>query len=237
MRNNEVLMDKILDKVKKDFQIEEYDLDEFKSFNYPKLIHLIKFNVHQYRAAEFANIAVLEADSIAGMSILTVVFTPEAGEDIPFVIFDYVKTKNNFTVFIEFYDDYMFSINQKKLFEQILSEKEHKYNFINDYEEKPAWYTRRRCRYSPLKFGSINEQKDVEEMIEDYINEYLNFASLKKNDNEKFSDSIEKIRSEQLQELLELLIVKGNPSSKIINKALGKEKADLFYRNVVFCYK
>lgn len=171
------------------------------------------------------------------MSILTVVFTPVAGQDIPFVILDYVKTKNNLTVFIEFYNDHMYSISQKQMFEEILAEKEHKYNFIDDYEEKLAWYTKRRCVYSPLKAGSINEEKDIEAMIEDYLDEYVNFAALRSSD-ENISHAIEeRFKNDEMQQLIELLIIKGNPSSKIINKALGREKADSFYRNVVFCYK
>lgn len=224
--------------VKKDFELKEHYLDDFKRFNYPKLIHIIKFNAYQYDAVDFANIAVLEAcSSFAGMSILTVVFTPRVGQDIPFVIVDYVKSKNNLTVFIEFYDDHMFSISKKNLFEERLAQKVEKYKFIDDYKENPAWYTKRRCIYSPLKSGDISKKKDMEQMIEDYLGEYFKFVRLIKKESEISGGASKNVKNEELQEFIEMLIKEGNPSSKIINKALGKEKSDLFYRNVVFCYK
>ena len=79
-------------------------------------------------------------------------------------------------------------------------------------------------------FVSKNNKKILEDMVLDYLNEYLNFVSSIKKD----STDIKNIK---LEEFIEDLIIKGNPSSKILKKALGEDGYKDFSRSVIFYYQ
>ena len=66
-------------------------------------------------------------------------------------------------------------------------------------------------------------------MILDYLDEYLNFVSSINNE-ECYLKNIE------LEEFIEDLIVKGNPSSNILKKALGEDGYNRFCRDIIFKY-
>lgn len=220
---------KIINKVKNKFKLENYNLKSLANFSYPKYIPIFKFKAQQYKVIELGNMSILTSSSIIGLSLTTVVFTPGVGLDIPFVIIDFVSMKDKITVFVEFFNNHMNNKENIKSLDDNLNKLFYKYKCIENYIEKPNWYVPLRDKYSPLKKGSKNNKKILEDMVLDYLNEYLNFVSSIKKD----STDIKNIK---LEEFIEDLIIKGNPSSKILKKALGEDGYKDFSRSVIFYY-
>lgn len=225
---NNIKLD-IVNKVKSKFKLQQYDINEFESFSYPKYINLFKFNTKQYKIEKLGNMCILEGSSILGLSLLTVVFTPNRELDIPFVIIDFVEVRNKSTVFVEFYNEHMKNKDYIKILDNKLSDKKEKYESIEDYMENPKWYTPLRDKYSPLKKGSKENKEVLINMVLDYLDEYINFVdSVKK----EYSDE----KNIELEKFIDDLIVKGNPSSKILKKALGEDGYNKFCREIIFKY-
>lgn len=226
---NNIKLD-IVNKVKSKFKLQQYDINEFESFSYPKYINLFKFNTKQYKIEKLGNMCILEGSSILGLSLLTVVFTPNRELDIPFVIIDFVEVRNKSTVFVEFYNEHMKNKDYIKILDTKLKDKNNYYKGLEDYIEKPNWYVPLRNKYSPLKKGGKEDKEILMNMILDYLDEYLNFVS--SINNEECN-----LKNIDLEEFIEDLIVKGNPSSNILKKALGEDGYNRFCRDIIFKYQ
>lgn len=219
----------ILNKVKSKFKLQSFQIRDLDSFSYPKYIKILKFNVEQYKVENLGNMCILEGKSILGLYFFTVVFTPQGSFDIPFVIIDFIQMRNKLTVFVEFYNNHIKNKDYIKILDNKLSDKKEKYQSIEDYMENPKWYTPLRDKYSPLKKGSKENKEVLINMVLDYLDEYINFVdSVKK----EYSDE----KNIELEKFIDDLIVKGNPSSKILKKALGEDGYNKFCREIIFKY-
>ena len=172
---------------------------------------------------------ILQGSTILGLSLLTVVFTPNRELDIPFVIIDFVEVRNKSTVFVEFYNENMKNKDYIKILDTKLKDKNNYYKGLEDYREKPNWYLPLRNKYSPLKKGGKEDKEILMNMILDYLDEYLNFVSSINNEERN-------LKNIDLEEFIENLIVKGNPSSNILKKALGEDGYNRFSRDIIFKY-
>ena len=219
----------IVNKVKSKFELQQYDINEFESFSYPKYIKVFEFSVDQYKIENLGNMCILDGRSALGLSLITVVFTPSRELDIPFVIIDFVEIRNKSTVFVEFYNEHMTNKDYIKILDSKLKDKNNYYEFLEDYIEKPNWYVPLRNKYSPLKKGGKEDKEVLMNMILDYLDEYLNFVSSTNNEERN-------LKNIDLEEFIEDLIVKGNPSSNILKKALGDDGYNRFCREIIFKY-
>ena len=218
----------IMDKVKCSFKVDELDTNFSNEFYYLKFIHLIKFNLEQYEVKDLGNMAVLEGRGFGIMKMITVVFTPNARKDIPLVIIDFIKMANKRTVLVEIYSNHVMQKSELKEFEEKLKKLNIKYSNIENYKENPNWYTPLRNKLSPLKKGTKEQESELCEMVLEYLQEYLDYASKAKSNMD--------IDNCQLKDFINNLIYKGNPSASILEKTLGKEETKRLFQDVVFYY-
>lgn len=230
MNEEQGLKLEVLNKVKAKFKLQKCNMKDFKSFSYPKYIKILKFSVEQYKVRNLGNMCILEGKSILGLSLFTVVFTPARGYDIPFVIIDFIQMRNKLTVFVEFYNDHMQNKDYIRVLNRNLIYKKDKYKFIENYIETDNWYVDLRNKYSPLKKGSKENKSVLINMILDYLDEYLNFV-------ECINKRDKGMKNKELEIFINNLVVKGNPSSQILKKALGNEGYDRFCREIIFNYE
>lgn len=222
------LKDNIIDKIKNPFQIKQMHIDFKEQFYYPKYIHFLKFNIEQYNIDGLGNMAILNGRAWGVMKLITVVFTPNYSKDIPFVIIDFIKVGSKITVFVEFYLEHMIRRDDARDFESKLKYLSSKYNNIENYIEEPNWYTYIRSKYSPLKKGRKKDESILCEMVLEYLEIYLDCVC-----NCKLANSN---ANKHLEELIDDLIYKGNPSTSILEKSLGKEETERLFKEVIFKY-
>lgn len=227
MNKEEKLKVEVLNKIKSKFKLQKCNIKDLESFSYPKYIKILKFSVEQYKVRNLGNMCILEGKSILGLSIFTVVFTPYVNYDIPFVIIDFMQMRNKLTVFVEFYNEHMKNKDYIKILDNKLRHKKDKYKCIENYIEKGNWYVDLRNKYSPLKKGNKENKEALITMVLDYLDEYLNFV-------DSIDEKYEDVKNKDLEKFIEDLIIKGNPSSKILKKSLGEEGYDKFCREIIF---
>lgn len=219
----------ILDLIKSRFTVKNVYLNFEDEFYYHKIINLLKFNISQYEVENLGNLAILRCYGLNIVNMITVVFTPNKKLDIPFVIVDFIKMANQKTVFVEFYLNHMKDKQKIEEFEYILKKVNYKYSTIEDYIETPQWYTPLRSEYSPLK-KMIQDYEDdrLYKMVLENIEKYLDYVGTIKPD--------EDYKNEELESFINDLIYKGNPSTKIFEKSIGKEETIRLFKEIIFYY-
>lgn len=225
----EELKNNIINMVSDSFEINKVQTSFINEFYYPKSIHVLKFNIEQYDIKGLGNMAILKGRGFGIINFLTVVFTPNTKKDIPFVIVDFINMGNKITVFVEFYLKHIYAKENIKTFENRLQKLNTKYEKIKNYIESPNWYTPLRCKYSPLKKGKAKDYNLFSQLIMDNIDEYLKYVK----DSEYTLDD----KNIKLETFINDLIYKGNPSSAVLEKALGEDGMKRLFKEIIFYTK
>ena len=193
---------------------------DFANMQYPSWLPLMNFEVHQYPIDGFGQLMVMDTKMVGGvMKLSTIVFTPNSGINVPFLLIDTMQMPGKNLAYVEYYD------LTKDGADVHLSEKyKERFSDIPDYEETPAWYVERRTPYSLIKGGKGVSKESLDQMVLFCIDCYLESI----NNAEVKEENIEGLKKFQ-QEMVEL----GNPSTATMSKLLGKEGADYFFQRIV----
>ena len=195
----------------------EIPKDEFSSAKYPKLLPVMSCTVDRYRLEGFGHMMAMHGSAKLGFEILTVAMMPYEGNAVPIMLMDVVVSKKKCTLFTEYYD-----CTKNGTEQPLLAETAKKYADLDQYDEKPAWYVPERTSYSLIKEST--DETRVKECILESFRSYL--AGMKTA--EKDPANLEK-----LAVFRERMIKEGNPATDTMNKVLGKEGAETFFRKCV----
>lgn len=213
------LSETIVAAAKSRFSLTDITPPAFAAFRWPKPLPLIRFTVSQYKA-DFGNLAVMDTVAMGGlMRLSTVVFTPCAGQALPVMLIDGMTMAKKALTYVEYYDCTAAGASLPKMAEQPAE-----FAALPDYEEKPAWYIERRMPCSLIKGGDGVPEKALGAMAMVCVERYLQAAEAAGAD----AANLPKLRAFQ-RDMLE----RGNPSSATLNRALGQEKARLFFKTVI----
>ena len=190
--------------------------DGYTNMKYPKLLPVMKFRVDRYKIPGFGHVMLMHTTTKMGMELITMSFMPSELKGLPYLLVDAMSMKKKRCVFVEYYGCGLSEFNDsslKSVFE--------KYKDLPDYGEKENWYIKERMPYSLIKTG---DPEKLVNMAEDAVKAYLGSIT--------GSDTIPGY-GEKLIAFRELLIVKGNPSSKTLNMLLKEEGARRFMETVI----
>ncbi len=206
--------------VQKQFMLQEDTPAVYAAMKYPKLLPMMHFTVHRYRADGFGTIMTMDTNAMFGMMRLsTLVFTPAAGATIPFLLIDTMQMKKKSLAYVEYYD-----CTQNGATLPGAEDQPKEFAAFPDYAEKSAWYVARRTPYSLIKKKGENTQQQLDAMVLTCLERYLAAAKTAPKD----PANITGLRNFQ-QEML----AKGNPSSTTMNKVLGEAGARIFFETVI----
>ena len=204
----------------KHFTLREETHAAYAAMQYPKLLPMMHFTVHRYRADGFGTVMTMDTNAMLGMMRLsTLVFTPAAGAAVPFLLIDTMQMKKKSLAYVEYYD----CTGKAPALPGAENQRREFANFP-DYAEKPAWYVARRTPYSLIKEKGDNTQQELDDMVLTCLERYLAAAEAAPKD----PANLVGLRSFQ-QEMLD----KGNPSSATLNKVLGEAGARTFFETVI----
>ncbi len=201
-----------------DEQITEIPKDEFSSAKYPKLLPVMSCTVDRYRLEGFGQMMIMHGKAKIGMEILTAAMMPYEGSAVPFMLADAVLAKNKCTLMVEYYD-----CTAEHPAQPLLEAVAEKYSGLTAYDEKPAWYTGERAAYSLIKEGSLDDSR-LEECILDSFRAYRESFHAAGKDS-SCPEGLKAFRYRMIHE--------GNPATEIMNKVLGKEGAETFFKKCV----
>ena len=194
--------------------------ERYRSFSYPRIIPLMKFEVKQYRVKGFGGMMTMLTDTPFGMQLLTCSFTPGEGSKVPFLLIDIMLMNGRRIAFAEYYD-----CTREKSPQPLIQSVHDKYAYLDDYAEKPAWYIGERTGYSLIK--TLDPKGDRHELARfeaDNVRAYKHAALSAEQDIKEL---------EGLFAFRERMIKEGNPSSAVLKKVFGEKGAAEFFKNAV----
>ena len=190
--------------------------DKYTHMSYPRLFHLMDFDVECYRIVGFGSAMAMHTTTKMGMELLTISLCPGEGCCLPYLLMDSMSMKKKCCSFVEYYGCGYDELNDAELRRVFRRFKE-----LPDYEEKKGWYISEREDYSLIKSG---EPDQLVLMVKESLEGYL--GSVK-------GSHTDLLYRDHLEQFRERMIREGNPSSKTLNMLLGKEGAERFMRDIV----
>lgn len=202
------------------FPLEEVPADGYSRMRYPKWPVLMRFDVDRYEAAGFGHLMLMKTRAMGGMmNLVTASFTPGEGAEAPYLLIDMMKMGKKRTVFVEYYD-----CTGKNLRIPELDAVASGYRDVPEYAEKPAWYISERMPCSLIKGTADGSEERLLAMVRDSLSAYAAYCKAAPKDPE----NLDGLRAFQSR-----MITEGNPSSGTMEKVLGKDGAERFFRSVV----
>ena len=186
---------------------------------YPRLVPLMRFEPRRYAAESFGNVFSMYTRAMGGMmQLATLVFTPNMGGDVPLLLIDVMAMAKKRAAFVEYYD-----LTEAGAQCPALEAIAEKYAQLPGYPEKPAWYTAKRTPYSLIKGGS--DERALLAMLEDSVSAYAEVCAGTRERSDKNTAGLARFVDEMVE--------KGNPSSAAMEKALGKQGAQEYFRGAI----
>ena len=199
--------------------VTELPAGEYAKLRYPRFPAVMRFAVRRYAAAGFGNLFSMYTRAMGGlMQLATLVFTPNCGTDAPLLLIDVMAFGKKRAAFVEYYDLTATGAACPAL-EAVASQ----YGALPDYAEKPAWYVAARTPYSLIKGGSDDARLIA--MLTDSVAAYGATCAARC-----------EFRMENcagLRSFVDRMVEQGNPASATLEKVLGKERAEAFFRTAV----
>ncbi len=214
------LTNKISSIVASRLRAEEITAPDFANMQYPSWLPLMKFEVHQYGIEGFGQLMTMDTKMMGGlMKLSTIVFTPNRGMNIPFLLIDTMQMGKKNLAYVEYYD-----LTEGGAEPVHADSYKERFSHIPNYDETPAWYIERRTPYSLIKGGKGVSKEDLDNMVLFCLDCYLQAM----NTAEVNEENIARLKHFQ-NEMVEL----GNPSTKTMTSVLGQQGAEDFFRNIV----
>lgn len=188
---------------------------EYSSMRYPKFPPIMRFTVKRYAAGGFGNVFSMHTRAMGGMMrLMTLVFTPNLGANVPLLLVDVMAMGKKRAAFVEYYD---LTTNGADC--PALHDIAAKYKHLPDYPEKPAWYVGERTLYSLIKGGEDDEA--LVSMLMESVSAYAKACASASRDGANLAG---------LCAFVERMVREGNPSAATMEKVLGREGAERFFR-------
>lgn len=217
-------IDAVLNELNAHYTVTPRDVGQYCEM---KLFGLMKFDVDQYDIEELGNLSVMRVN-MGVMQMATAVITPR-DKNMPLLSADYMYILSNRKCYLEFYDVVKEKDDRYDQLLNAISEVHSQYGHLEDITASEAWY-QHLLTVTTYKTGKSDADQDLEKMLVDSLNVYLEHSKL-------FPMLTEEDRNEKLaitQEYTDGLIKKGGISTDVFKKALGDEETKKFFDQVFF---
>ena len=218
-QNLDAVANTLTEALGKQLPMKEIDAGAYAQMRYPKLLPFMRFYVKHYGAPEFGNVFSMYTKAMGGkMQLCTLVLTPNQYTDVPLLLMDVMAFGKKRAAFVEYYD-----CTYRHMPQDTLYAVKERYASLPDYPEKPAWYVGERTDYSLIKGGT--DDQSLLTMLLDSIDAYGTVCKAAREGREE--------NQAGLCAFIERMVRDGNPSSATLNKVLGPERAERFFRQMI----
>lgn len=200
-----------------EYPLDPCDIGEFSILSAKGM----KFSVRAYEARGLGRVSVMRAKGFFGaLRMDTLIITPKK-TDLPLFSYDRIYALGNESLYLELYDT-MVSPAELSRLEKLKRE-------CSELAEKDAgthWYDEIRLGESTVKTGKKKDEAKMDAFSEEYLKEYLRSPCDSAPD--------ETAKREKTAVYVEGLLKFGGPSTDVFKKALGEEKTNRLFRDVLF---
>lgn len=213
------VMQKMLDKVNRDFPLTEKSAGEFANVKAKGM----KFQIKQYEAKGLGNVSVMEAKGFFGLMQMDTLIINPLKKDLPLFSYDRILAMGNDTLIIELYD----TLLEKQDFSELSLWKEENKN-LPEHSLGEHWYDSIKLAESAAKKGKKEHSSAFDKFTDVYFEKYLSSKAA------KISVSDIKAKTEKASVYVEGLLSNGGPSTDVFKKEFGEPKTAKLFRKVLF---
>lgn len=213
------VMQKMLDKVNRDFPLTEKSVGEFANVKAKGM----KFQIKQYEAKGLGNVSVMEAKGFFGLMQMDTLIINPLKKDLPLFSYDRILAMGNDTLIIELYD----TLLEKQDFSELSLWKEENKN-LPEHSLGEHWYDSIKLAESAAKKGKKEHSSAFDKFTDVYFEKYLSSKAA------KISVSDIKAKTEKASVYVEGLLSNGGPSTDVFKKEFGEPKTAKLFRKVLF---
>ena len=217
-------VDSVLETLGKNYTVTPVDVGDYKQM---KVYGIMKFDVEQYHIEELGNLSVMRLN-MGIMQMSTIVITP-FDKNLPLLSADYMYIMGNRKAYLEFYDVVKEKDDAYNTLMGNLQTVVDKYNHLEDFEAKAAWYEHL-LTVDAYKSCTDKNDAEIEQMLIESLDAYIAHAK-------SLPLLSEEEKAEKLAITLEYtngLVDKGGVSTDVFKKELGVEETKKFFDQVFF---
>ncbi|HPW53082.1 MAG TPA: hypothetical protein PLI19_03240 [Erysipelotrichaceae bacterium] len=212
------MIERILEKVAKEFKMIEKENKEFRFLQ----LNGMNFNNSSYYAEGLGNIGIMKVTDDKGIMEMAGLIINPFELDGPLLSYDHIKMMGNNILYLEPFNT---TIGNSFDCSGIANIAEKYAEVIENNPQKIHWYED--LRMAGTIFKKSNKSAAIEEMIDEYYNEYLK-ALL------KCEKCDIRLKKEKAAIYSAGLIENGGPATDPFLEAFGKEKTRDFFRQLLF---
>ena len=217
-------VDSVLETLGKNYTVTPVDVGDYKEM---KVYGIMKFDVEQYHIEELGNLSVMRLN-MGIMQMSTIVITP-FDKNLPLLSADYMYIMGNRKAYLEFYDVVKEKDDAYNTLMGNLQTVVDKYNHLEDFEAKAAWYEHL-LTVDAYKSCTDKNDAEIEQMLIESLDAYIAHAK-----------SLPLLSADEKAEKLAItleytngLVDKGGVSTDVFKKELGVEETKKFFDQVFF---
>ena len=213
------MLNKMLEMIKKSYELTEIDVKEYAKLKAKGM----KFDIKAYYAKGLGHVSVMTAKGFFGLMKMDTLIINALEKDLPLYSYDRVHAMGNDTLIVELYD----TVINPSEFED-LDKVNDKYADIPKHDLGEHWYDSIKLEESVSVKGKVKKDKEFYdkyalEHFQAYINTVNGGAEV---------DSMTK--KEKASVYVEGLLKHGGPSTDVFKKELGEEATGELFRKYLF---
>ncbi len=211
------MTNELLNIIKNNYSVSELDIGDMKSLK----ANGMTFSVSAYKAEGLGHISIMRAKGFFGLMKMDTLIINPFDIDLPLYSYDRIYAMGNDTLIVELYDTLLGTYSFKKL-EDIKSQ----YSQLPERDPGDHWYDDIKLPESISKKGKKAQTKQFDDLTLSHFNAYLSVPV------STVTDTVAK--HQKASYYVEGLLKNGGPSTDVFKKALGYEKTEQLFKNVLF---
>ena len=200
---------------------EKYVLTEVSAGDMARLkANGMTFDIKAYKAKGFGHISVMRAKGFFGLMKMDTLIVNPYEADLPLYSYDRILAAGNDTLIVELYDTLLGAYD-----EEPLQAVKREYTDLDERDPGEHWYDSIKLLSSISKKGKKSQSLRFDELARKHFEAYLSKG-------EKTLDKDAKMHKARLY--VDGLLQNGGPSTDVFKKALGNEKTEKLFYNILF---
>ncbi|MBQ7938902.1 MAG: hypothetical protein IJ281_00800 [Clostridia bacterium] len=211
------MTDKILSRLQQKYPLTAIDAGEFAQLK----ANGMTFTVQAFHAEGLGHVSVMRAKGFFGLMRMDTLIINPVEIDLPLYSYDRIFAMGNDTLIVELYDTLVGAYDA-----DALARVKNGYADLPERDPGTHWYDSIKLPESISKKGKKSHTPRLDQLTKEHFAAYLSSDAAPVSDQET--------KRQKASVYVEGLLKNGGPSTDVFKKALGEEKTEALFREILF---
>ncbi len=212
------MTEKLLNILEKEYPLEEIDVGDMSTLK----ANGMTFSVKAYNAVGLGHVSVMRAKGFFGLMKMDTLIVNPTEKDLPLYSYDRIFAMGNDTLIVELYDTFLGEFSESGL-----NSVKEKYASLPNRDPGEHWYDSIKLDSSISTKGKKDLTGTFDELTLKHFEAYLAEGG-------KADSPDREAKLKKAAYYVNGLLRNGGPSTDVFKKALGEEKTEALFNNVLF---